>query len=542
MQRTSFGNFKQERVSHQKSRAKLLCFFAFLAMVLGGVLVNTKETYALTCDNNSKVSCIDITFGEIVGGTDLLAPNNSSTSHGIDTAYFYLPVSLTIAHASEYSIKVYSENNGELRSPTGSIIPTLTGEAGKGTSLQDLGKDGSVWGYRYHLDDVIKDQPANYLKVPGRNDAEANIISGQQIPTSTNSIQKVLTLGFATAVDGNLAAGKYSDKIVVAVTATPRQTSAFGTITTMQEMTPEVCKSITTPSKDAELVDATGIHAGDNRYVPEAILTDTRDGHEYLVRKLADGNCWMSQNLSLMFTETGAQGADGKTVALTSANTDLTSKPSWEPGRATETSSGGDWGQNNGTIGSTSAGWNQYWTGDAGATAFSDAGNSAYGGQIGYAQRGNYYSWFAATAGSGQPTDTSNLTDGQRIIDGDVQDSICPKGWRLPSGGVTAVNTTDGSVKSFYNLLQVYTGITGDVENVDAKTLYKFPINFVPAAARYYGGGVSDAGKRQWYWSSGAQGTVNAFNLYLNPETNIMKPGTSANSKGQGLSVRCVSR
>ena len=30
-----------------------------------------------------------------------------------------------------------------------------------------------------------------------------------------------------------------------------------------------------------------------------AQLTDTRDGKKYWVTKLADGNCWMTQNLDL---------------------------------------------------------------------------------------------------------------------------------------------------------------------------------------------------------------------------------------------------
>ncbi len=258
-------------------------------------LVSSTPTHALTCNEHSMVSCIDISFGDIVGSTDLKAPSSTATSHGVDKAYFYLPVSLTIARSNDYSIKVYSKNGGALVSKDGDTIPTLTGEAGKGTSLQDLGKNGSVWGYRFNLGDVASDPTKNYLRVPSQNDPEASIISGEQITDTSGTVSKVLTLGFATAIDGNLPAGSYSDEIVVAVTASPKQTSAFGLITTMQEMTPEVCAAATTPSRDAELTDSTGIHHGDNRYVPETTLIDTRDNKEYLIRKLADGNCWMSQ-------------------------------------------------------------------------------------------------------------------------------------------------------------------------------------------------------------------------------------------------------
>lgn len=53
------------------------------------------------------------------------------------------------------------------------------------------------------------------------------------------------------------------------------------------------------------------------------LLTDNRDGNDYLVRRLADGNCWMVQNLDLDLAHAGT---------LTSENTDLNSKASWDPG------------------------------------------------------------------------------------------------------------------------------------------------------------------------------------------------------------------
>ena len=49
-------------------------------------------------------------------------------------------------------------------------------------------------------------------------------------------------------------------------------------------------------------------------------LKDTRDGKRYVVRRLADGNCWMAQNLNLdLYTG----------MTLTSEDTNLTSKDTW---------------------------------------------------------------------------------------------------------------------------------------------------------------------------------------------------------------------
>ena len=60
-------------------------------------------------------------------------------------------------------------------------------------------------------------------------------------------------------------------------------------------------------------------------------LTDSRDSKNYLVRKLADGNCWMVQNLDLDL----AAVATG-TVALTNTNTDIdytrtSGRTGWDP-------------------------------------------------------------------------------------------------------------------------------------------------------------------------------------------------------------------
>ena len=60
----------------------------------------------------------------------------------------------------------------------------------------------------------------------------------------------------------------------------------------MQEMTPEICDASPTPT--AFLADGSI-----NLDVPETHLTDARDGSKYTVRKLADGNCWMTENLRL---------------------------------------------------------------------------------------------------------------------------------------------------------------------------------------------------------------------------------------------------
>ena len=119
-------------------------------------------------------------------------------------------------------------------------------------------------------------------------------------------------------------------------------------------------------------------------------LVDSRDGKTYWVGKLPDNNCWMTQNLDLDIDAN---------ATYTSDNTNVTSD--WKPTLNTTTS----------------------------ISEFSEAGsydpdienpeNAANIGQ--HTHVGNYYQWSVATA---------NYTGG-----GSSPQSICPKGWTIPSRG-----------------------------------------------------------------------------------------------------------
>ena len=79
----------------------------------------------------------------------------------------------------------------------------------------------------------------------------------------------------------------------------------------MQEMTPEVCEKTEVGTV--------------------ARLTDARDQKQYWVAKLADGNCWMTQNLDL---DLGVKDGDTDTTVLTPADSDVSNN--WTPLRSTE--------------------------------------------------------------------------------------------------------------------------------------------------------------------------------------------------------------
>ena len=133
-------------------------------------------------------------------------------------------------------------------------------------------------------------------------------------------------------------------------------------ITEMQDMTSSVCKNSNKWTSDVGTAarvkdssgntprtkgnDSTGAEIGDTLAASNALgigtfdLTDNRDSKKYLVRRLADGNCWMVQNLALELGDfAGKNDING---GLTPDNTDLTSATAtargyWDPAESTAT-------------------------------------------------------------------------------------------------------------------------------------------------------------------------------------------------------------
>ena len=82
---------------------------------------------------------------------------------------------------------------------------------------------------------------------------------------------------FGAFVNTELPGGAYSNRVVVSAVVNPAYVPSLSQIDNMQEMTAEICQASTENETKR--------------------LTDTRDGKKYWVTKLADGNCWMTQNL-----------------------------------------------------------------------------------------------------------------------------------------------------------------------------------------------------------------------------------------------------
>ena len=292
-------------------------------------------------------------------------------------------------------------------------------------------------------------------------------------------------------------------------------------------------------------------------------LTDQRDDNTYAVAKLADGKCWMIENLRLDNTNsdnaTGAL-AQGYGTSQTYGNFIGLANPE------TANFSGTISGATNPTTANSI-----YYAGTLVAPATVDISQTNYADyrmprfrndntntnttlnpnttvanmtstdQNIYSY-GNYYTWAAAKANTDYLDTIANSNA--------TNTSICPKGWRLPQGGDKANESTN----EFWSLIVTglnngtnpanYSGYTpyytGSAEAgpVDKK-LRTFPNNFV------YSGWVIDTlvdyrGSYGFgfYWSATASSYHSAY--YFNFSSTGVYPGTGGVSKYNGRTVRCI--
>ncbi len=198
------------------------------------------------------------------------------------------------------------------------------------------------------------------------------------------------------------------------------------------------------PVRPESMQDMTPAYCDYMKINDQIKLTDVRDNKTYWVGKLADGDCWMTQNLDLdLSTE----------VTLISDTTDLNSINSWTPTESTaaeklsSSNTWAKWPDMNGTSNKSLDAGDYYYIPLNGSTR-TGAGNTTnhpyidgrgYGcrniqkctvafnktdNYEGHTHVGNYYTYTAAVASN----NTSTL-----LVKEDAPDSICPKGWRLPS-------------------------------------------------------------------------------------------------------------
>lgn len=236
---------------------------------------------------------------------------------------------------------------------------------------------------------------------------------------------------------------------------------------------------------------------------------DSRDNKKYWVTKLADGNIWMTQNLDLDIDST---------KIYTPADTDIPAN--WTPVRSTTNSTTWDTGTTGRTVPHSYDPGNLYWNGNVTTVggSLSDRTTtdpSATSGDIHY-HVGNYYNWTAAVAMNSSSSYITNFTD--------VNQSICPAGWRLP--------TYEGD-KSFLNLKNAQGFTSGTSGNIQSAPTY-----FVYGGT--WGGSSDIVGYYGYYWSSVVYNSYYAYRLHFSAARNLDPRGDGR--RDNGYSLRCVAR
>lgn len=247
-------------------------------------------------------------------------------------------------------------------------------------------------------------------------------------------------------------------------------------------------------------------------------LADSRDDQEYTIGKLADGKCWMLDNLALDLV--------AKKNNLNENNTNASNAT------LGYLKNGGGSGQYTGTAVAYAGSSNAY---NTPLIAVSGSCNDAYcvndptSGQwtsssvtqetingvtsIAQGKIGAYYNYCAASAGSYCYASESGT--------GNVSEDICPAGWRLPTGG---------SSGEFDSLLSQYRGGSPS-QMVAFQTALATPLS------GYFGGTARNQGNHGYFWSSTYYNDDDMYSLRVSSSS----AGPSySNARSNSLSVRCL--
>ncbi|HRQ87006.1 MAG TPA: FISUMP domain-containing protein, partial [Candidatus Saccharibacteria bacterium] len=223
------------------------------------------------------------------------------------------------------------------------------------------------------------------------------------------------------------------------------------------------------------------------------MAVDARDNHTYWVQKLADGKCWMLTNLGYTGdTSNGGSDSYGDTRTIVH---ETTSTNSYTQARYQT----------------------PVYSGTLVTIYPTEPSTDTTGGTAAGRQRGYFYNWCAAM---GVQTGTSAcLQSVTQPYDANV--SICPSGWRLPTGGPapSELATLNGSVN-------------GGLTNTDAG----LRTTWLAQRAGFWNSMHFSSGTRGDYWSSTQYDASSAYTLHVSSST----VGESAPTKQLGFSVRCL--
>ncbi len=233
-------------------------------------------------------------------------------------------------------------------------------------------------------------------------------------------------------------------------------------------------------------------------------LTDSRDGKAYNIAKLGDDNIWLLDNLALDLTD--------RTIAnnLSSANTNATdtSLNYLRNGGAASSSPYAN-------TGLSYSDWTENSSNNAPLLNISRKDmtnqNDSLSDEAKTWKYGIYYNYCAASAGSYCYNNNTGPDD--------LVEDICPKGWRIPTGGVTS--------GEYYSLIS---GGYGYDTTGTFRTALHIPLS------GYYQNGTYLAGTSFW-WSSSLHGNGYVYRLQAGSSS---VTSTNNGYRSHGYPIRCI--
>ncbi len=271
--------------------------------------------------------------------------------------------------------------------------------------------------------------------------------------------------------------------------------------------------------------------------VPQRTLTDIRDGETYRVRKLADGNVWMTENLRKSFTA-GEVLTPATTDVTANTTVTLATQPSTQP-----STNKFDWGAGSSTTPPNASQTDRWLSrGTSGTTGNKTESQTEAGDLTGENQKfGIYYNWYTATAGSG------NYSISEAGVE--VTNSICPSGWVLPRGPEMTVpspaKTWLNLIRDTYHVISTQGWQTqlsdGNLNAVN--DLFAFPFNLAASGYIYFANGESGAqGRGSSMWSASSVNQDKASYSTFSPDRVTVVPAGNDAYRLNGNMIRCVSK
>ena len=229
-------------------------------------------------------------------------------------------------------------------------------------------------------------------------------------------------------------------------------------------------------------------------------ITDTRDNESYSIAKLADGKVWLLDNLRLDLTNASVQ------TNLTSSTTNAS-----DATLGYLKNGGGTTSDQYATAGVAALGSSNSYSAPLINTDYKDdTGTGGY--EAG--KYGVYYNYCAASAGSycyGDGTSSGSPS-------GNATEDICPKGWRMPTGGFSG---------EYLALYTAYNSAYADLVNA----------LHTPLSGYFYNGSASNQGSRGYFWSSTR---FSDYDMYILNVTTSSVGSWSTSIRDRGFSVRCI--